>query len=204
MLSTLLPRSLAVALGVALSTGAFARPAPHAASTAPERWAAWEQHEALAKASPYNGLKWRDIGPIVQGGRVVEIASVPGAPYTFYVAYATGGVWKTTNNGVSFDPLSDRLPTMVTGAIAVDPQHPDTLWLGSGEPNSSRSSYGGMGIFRSDDGGKTFTPMGLDDTDRISRIVVDPKDSNTVYVAVLGKLYTEGGSRGVFRDGGLR
>ncbi|UXI68186.1 WD40/YVTN/BNR-like repeat-containing protein [Tahibacter amnicola] len=181
-----------------------ARPEPHAATTTAQRWAAWEAHQKLVAQSPFNGLKWRDIGPVVQGGRVVDIASVPGAPYTFYVAYASGGVWKTTNNGVSFEPLSDRLPTMVTGAIAVDPQKTDTLWVGSGEPNSSRSSYGGLGVFRSDDGGKSFRPMGLDDTDRISRILVHPGDSDTVYVAAIGKLYTEGGSRGIFRtrDGG--
>ncbi|MGA9423390.1 MAG: hypothetical protein WBW61_13600 [Rhodanobacteraceae bacterium] len=168
------------------------------------RWTAWRQHEALDDKSLFKGLDWRDIGPVVQGGRVVEVASVPGKPYTFYVAYATGGVWKTANNGVSFKPLSDRLPTLATGAIAVDPNHPSTLWVGTGEANSSRSSYGGMGLFRSDDGGKTFAPSGLDQSDRIARIAIDPKDSGTVYVAALGKLYSEGGQRGVYRthDGG--
>ena len=203
MRSALAPRALALVL-LAVPVLVAARPAGHAPATPQEQWAAWQQHEQMAKDSLFSGLKWRDIGPTVQGGRVVEIASTPDRPYTFYVAYATGGVWKTTNNGVSFEPLSDRLPTMVTGAIAVDPQHADTVWVGSGESNSSRSSYGGLGVFRTDDGGKTFKPMGLDDTDRISRILVDPKDSNTVYVAALGKLYTEGGRRGVFRtrDGG--
>ncbi|HET6546007.1 MAG TPA: hypothetical protein VFG55_04590, partial [Rhodanobacteraceae bacterium] len=169
-----------------------------------DEWAAWQRHLALDDASLFNGLQWRDIGPVVQGGRVVDVASVPGAPYTFYVAYASGGVWRTTNNGVTFEPLSDRLPTMITGAIAVDPNHPETLWIGTGEANSSRSSYGGMGLFRSDDGGATFKPSGLDQSDRIARIVIDPKDSNTIYVAALGKLYSEGGQRGVFRsrDGG--
>lgn len=135
---------------------------------------------------------------------MVAIAGVPGKPYVFYVAYATGGVWKTSDNGAHFKPLSDRLPTLVTGAIAVDPQHPDTLWIGSGEANSSRSSYGGMGLFRSDDGGAHFQAAGLPDSDRVARIVIDPKDSNTIYVAALGKLYTTGGQRGIYRtrDGG--
>lgn len=197
-------RSLALAVCVALAGTAQARPAAAPATTPAQHWAAWEQHERMAQDSLFAHLPWRDIGPTVQGGRVVDIASVPDAPYTFYVAYATGGVWKTTNNGVSFEPLSDRLPTLVTGAIAVDPQRPDTLWVGTGEPNSSRSSYGGLGVFRSDDGGKSFRPTGLDDTDRIARILVDPRDSSTVYVAALGKLYSEGGRRGVFRtrDGG--
>ncbi|MEO8672489.1 MAG: hypothetical protein ABI411_14320 [Tahibacter sp.] len=192
------------ALLMSAASDVSARPAAQPAATAKQRWEAWSEHQKLAAESPFAGLEWRDVGPIGQGGRVVGIASVPAEPYSFYVAYATGGVWKTTNNGASFEPLSDRLPTLVTGAIAVDPAHPQTLWVGSGEPNSSRSSYGGLGLFRSDDGGKTFTPMGLDDTDRIARILIDPKDSNTIYVAALGKLYSEGGTRGVFRsrDGG--
>ncbi|MEO6967629.1 MAG: hypothetical protein ABI132_04125 [Rhodanobacteraceae bacterium] len=194
---------LMAALGV-IAIPALARPAGHAPSTAAERDAAWQQHASMRAQSPFAGLDWRSIGPTKQSGRVVAIAGVPGRPYTFYVAYATGGVWKTSDNGAHFTPLSDRMPTLVTGAIAVDPNHPDTLWVGTGEANSSRSSYGGMGVYRSDDGGKTFQFAGLPDSDRIARIVIDPKDSNTVYAAALGKLYSEGGQRGVFRtrDGG--
>ena len=167
-----------------------------AATTA--RLQAAERHDALARDSLFNGVHWRDIGPLVQGGRVVEIAAVPGQPYGFYVAYATGGVWKSTNNGVSFEPLTDMLPSMVIGAIAVDATHPQRLWVGTGEANSSRSSYGGVGMFRSDDGGKTFTHVGLADTDRIARIVVDPRNGDHVCAAALGKLYTEGGGRGIY------
>ncbi len=196
--------TLIAILAVAFNATANEMAKPSDGTSSNARWTAWQQHLNLDQNSLFNGLKWRSIGPTVQGGRVVDVASVPNEPYTFYVAYATGGVWKTSNNGVSFEPLSDRLPTMVTGAIAVDPQHPQTVWIGSGESNSSRSSYGGMGLFRSDDGGKTFNPAGLDQTDRIARIVIDPTDSNTIYVAALGKLYSEGGARGVFRsrDGG--
>ncbi|HEV2606938.1 MAG TPA: hypothetical protein VGT79_03040, partial [Xanthomonadaceae bacterium] len=173
------------ALVALLSTGSS-----HAADTASQREAAWQQHQKLAADSPYAGVRWRSIGPTAQGGRVVDVAAVPGQPYTFYVAYATGGVWKTSDDGVSFEPLTDSLPTTVTGAIAVDPQHPESLWVGTGEPNASRSSYGGMGLFRSDDGGKHFARMGLAGSDRIARIVVDPKDSNRIFVAVAGRLYT--------------
>jgi photosystem II stability/assembly factor-like uncharacterized protein len=167
-------------------------------------WQAWQQHDQLQRESLFHGLKWRSIGPMVQGGRVVDVASIPGQPYGFYVAYATGGVWKTTNNGVTFQPLSDALPTTVTGAIAIDPNLPKRLWVGSGEPNASRSSYAGMGVFVSDDEGATFRHSGLSDVYRIARIVVHPKNSQHVCVAAIGQLYSDGGRRGVFctRDGG--
>ena len=166
--------------------------------------AGWERHRAMAETSILRGLPWRCIGPVVQGGRVADIEGVPGRPYTFYAAFASGGLWRTENNGLSFEPLFDDQPTVVMGDLALDPRNPDTLWVGTGEPNSSRSSYGGYGIFRSDDGGETWRAMGLVEGDRIARIVVDPRDSNRVYVAVLGRLYTSGGARGVYRtlDGG--
>jgi photosystem II stability/assembly factor-like uncharacterized protein len=197
-------RTLAACTAALVWSGVHARPEPRPAATDAERWAAVKAHESLREASPFHGLTWRSIGPVSQGGRVVDVENIPGQPYGFYVAYATGGVWKTTNNGVSFEPLSDRLPTMVVGDIAVDPHNPDRLWVGSGEPNSARSNYGGLGLFRSDDGGKTFRHVGLEDTDRIGHVWVDPTDGEHVCVAALGKLYTTGGRRGVFCswDGG--
>jgi photosystem II stability/assembly factor-like uncharacterized protein len=195
---------LAAALSLLAAAPAAARPQPQPPASPERQWAAWQRHEALAASSPFHGLAWRSLGPTVQGGRVVDLEPIPGERYGFYVAYATGGVWKTTNNGGSFEPLSDGLPTMVTGDIAVDPTRPKRLWIGTGEPNSSRSSYGGMGVFRSDDGGATFERAGLADSDRIARIVVDPRDGSHVCVAALGKLYSTGGSRGVYctRDDG--
>jgi photosystem II stability/assembly factor-like uncharacterized protein len=180
------------------------RPEPSPPADAAMRQAAWERHLELEKTSLFAHLDWRDVGPVVQGGRVVDIATVPGEPYTFYVAYASGGLFKTINNGVTFEPLFDRQPVIITGDIAVDPSHPETVWVGTGENNSSRSSYGGMGMFRSDDGGKTWAQKGLEASDRIGRIVIDPRDGQRVFVAVLGKLYTTGGERGVYRttDGG--
>ena len=195
---------LIVLLVMLAATPVWARPSGAAPDTAARRQAAWHQHEAMAQDSPFRAMHWNSIGPTAQGGRVVALAGVPGQPYTFYVAYATGGVWKTTDNGQHFTPIGADLPTETIGAIAVDPQHPQTLWVGTGEANSSRSSFGGMGVFRSDDGGKTFRAVGLASSDRIARIVIDPQDSDTVYVAALGKLYSEGGQRGVYRtrDGG--
>ena len=188
---------------LASSTGQ-ARTKPAAAADYADKEAAWKEHQSLQSKSPYAGLKWRSVGPIVQGGRLVDMAVVPGQPYTFYAAYASGGLWKTTNNGHSFEPLFDDQASLIMGDIAVDPNNPETIWVGTGENNSSRSSYGGMGIYRSDDGGQTWRHMGLGDTDRIGRILIDPNDSDRIYVAALGKLYTEGGQRGIFRsiDGG--
>ncbi|MDH4018367.1 MAG: hypothetical protein OEU84_02105 [Xanthomonadales bacterium] len=181
-----------------------ARSTPDSAADYKEKKAAWDTHQQLVANSPYAGLKWRSVGPVVQGGRLVDLEVVPGQPYTFYAAYASGGLWKTTNNGHTFEPLFDDQPSIIMGDIAVDPNNPETIWVGTGENNSSRSSYGGMGVYRSDDGGQSWSYMGLGDTDRIGRILIDPNDSNTIYVAALGKLYTPGGQRGIFRssDGG--
>jgi photosystem II stability/assembly factor-like uncharacterized protein len=193
--------ALTVAIAVALATPALAKTTR---TDADARWQAWEQHQQLEQSSLFGGLKWRSIGPTVQGGRIVDVEVHPSQPYTFYVAYASGGVWKTSNNGVTFTPLSDDLASMISGDIAIDPQAPDTLWVGTGEPNSSRSSYSGLGMFVSRDGGKTFEHAGLTDADRIARVRVDPNDSQRVFAAVQGPLYTPGGKRGIFRtdDGG--
>jgi hypothetical protein len=180
------------------------RPSGGFPATYSDKEKAWQDHQALSAGSLFGGLSWRSIGPSIQGGRVVDIEAVPGKPYSFYVAYATGGLWRTDNNGVTFEPLWDDQPTPVIGDIAVDPKNPERVWVGTGENNSSRSTYGGMGVFRSDDSGKTFRYVGLGDSDRIGRILVDPRDGNRVYVAALGKLYTPGGPRGLHRtkDGG--
>lgn len=175
-----------------------ARPRAEKAADFEAKQAAWEQHQALQASSPFAQLQWRDIGPVIQGGRLVDIEVVPGQPYSFYVAYASGGVWKTDNNGVTFEPLSDPWPSMIIGDIALDPNDPNTLWIGTGENNASRSSYGGMGVYLSRDGGRTVQHMGLGDSDRIGKILVDPSDSKRILVGAAGKLYSSGGQRGVF------
>ncbi len=169
------------------------------------RWAAWRHHQQLREETLFHGLDWRSIGPVVQGGRVIRIAVDPSDATHWFVAYASGGVWETHDNGITFDPITDFAPSMIVGDFAIDPKNPDILWLGTGENNSSRSSYGGMGVFKSTDGGTSWRFTGLVESDRIGRIVIDKNDSNTVYVAALGPLYSRGGQRGVYKttDGGV-
>jgi photosystem II stability/assembly factor-like uncharacterized protein len=149
-------------------------------------------------------LPWRELGPVTSGGRIVDLAVHPQRPQVFWVAAASGGLWKTTNGGFSFEPQFQRERSISIGDIAVAPSDGDVLWVGTGEANNQRSSYYGHGVYKSTDGGKTFAAMGLDGTDHIGRIVVHPTDPNVVYVAALGALYTANDERGLYRttDGG--
>ncbi|MGJ8664218.1 MAG: WD40/YVTN/BNR-like repeat-containing protein, partial [Marinicella sp.] len=173
-------------------------------STYENQKASWDQHQAMREKTPYKGLSWRNVGPVVQGGRAVDVIRPADQPHVIYAAYASGGVWKSTNNGHSFMPMTDHLPSQIVGSLVVDPNDSNVLWLGTGENNSSRSSYGGMGVYKSTDAGQSWQYKGLGDSDRIGRIYVDPNDSNRIYVAALGKLYSKGGQRGLYRsiDGG--
>ncbi len=146
----------------------------------------------------------RSIGPVIQGARIVDIAVVPSDIHTYYVAYASGGVYKTKNNGVSFQPIFDNQGTLTIGDMALAPSNVDVLYVGTGEKNSSRSSYAGSGVYKSNDAGKTWIHLGLDNTQHISRIVVHPKNPDIVWVASLGALYSSNADRGVFKstDGG--
>jgi hypothetical protein len=132
---------------------------------------------------------WRGIGPASMGGRIDDIVAVDSNPYIYYVGFATGGVWKTVNNGTTFQPVFDTYSTASIGDIAIAPSNPDIVWVGTGEANNRQSSSFGDGIYKSTDAGKTFTKMGLENSQTIARIVIDPKDPNTVYVAVLGHLF---------------
>ncbi len=173
-------------------------------STPAERIAAHQQRMALYEKSLFRDLSFRSVGPVVMSGRVVDIEPHPTEPYTFFVAYATGGLWRTSSNGQSFQPLFDNQNAISIGDIAVDPRNPDIIWVGTGEKNSSRSSYSGTGIYKTTDGGKTWHFVGLADIHHTGRIVIHPENSNIVYVAALGHLYTENEERGVYRtkDGG--
>ena len=159
----------------------------------------------MRQDSTFRDMKWKHIGPQLMGGRVTDIAKPLDQPHTFYVATASGGLWKTINEGTTWQPIFDDAPSASTGAVAVDPSNSDTVWAGLGEANIFRSSMSGTGVYRSDDGGKTWRHMGLPDSHHIARIVVHPDDSNTVYVAASGHEYTENDERGVYRtcDGGL-
>jgi photosystem II stability/assembly factor-like uncharacterized protein len=147
---------------------------------------------------------WRGIGPASMGGRIDDIAAVESNPYIYYVGFATGGVWKTTNNGTTFQSIFDTYSTASIGDIAIAPSNPEVVWVGTGEPNNRQSSSFGDGIYKSTDAGKTFTKMGLENSQTIARIVIDPKDPNIVYVAVLGHLFGPNKERGVYKttDGG--
>jgi len=147
---------------------------------------------------------WRGIGPASMGGRVDDIAAVESNPYIVYVGLATGGVWKSTNNGTTFQPIFDTYSTASIGDIAIAPSDPNVVWVGTGEANNRQSSSFGDGIYKSTDAGKTFKKMGLEDSQSIARIVIDPKDPNIVYAAVLGHLFGPNKERGVYKttDGG--
>ncbi len=147
---------------------------------------------------------FRSIGPASMGGRIDDIACVESNSYICYVGFATGGVWKTTNNGTTFQPIFESYSSASIGDIAIAPSNPDIVWVGTGEANNRQSSTFGDGIYKSTDAGKTFTKMGLADSQTIARIVVDPKDANIVYVAVLGHLFGPNKERGIYKttDGG--
>ena len=149
---------------------------------------------------------FRSIGPASMGGRVDDIAGVESNPYTLYIGFATGGVWKSTNNGTTFQPIFDTYSTASIGDIAIAPSDPKVVWVGTGEANNRQSSSFGDGIYKSTDAGKSFTKMGLENTQTIARIVIDPKDANIVYVAVLGHLFGPNKERGVYKttDGGTK
>ncbi len=147
---------------------------------------------------------WRPIGPAVMGGRIDDIAVNEGDPSTFYVGYATGGVWKTDNNGTTMTPIFDGHPVSSIGDIAIAPSNANVIYVGTGEPNNRQSSSFGGGVYKSNDGGTTFELVGLKDTQSISRIVVHPKDPNIAYVAAVGHLFGPNPERGLFKtvDGG--
>jgi photosystem II stability/assembly factor-like uncharacterized protein len=147
---------------------------------------------------------FRSIGPASMGGRIDDIAVSEQNPYVMYVAFATNGVWKSTNNGTTFQPIFDTYTTHSIGDVAIAPSDPNVVWVGTGEPNNRQSSSYGDGIYKSVDAGKTFTKMGLEDSQTIARIVIDPKDPNIVYAAVLGHLFGQNKERGVYKttDGG--
>ena len=151
-----------------------------------------------------NGFTWRSIGPIGQGGRVDDIAVHPTNPKIYYVGFATGGLWKTTNNGTTFEPIFDTYETHSVGAIGLAPSNPDVLYLGTGEANNRQSSSFGAGVYKSTDAGASFEFVGLRETQSISRVLVHPTDANTAWVAANGHLFGPNPERGIFKttDGG--
>ncbi len=162
---------------------------------------------AAATASsrgPFDGLKFREIGPATPAGRIDDFAVLESNPAVFYVATATGGLWKTENKGTTFEILFDDQTTSSIGDVAIAPADPNLVWVGTGENNNRQSSSWGDGVYKSTDGDKTWRKMGLSTSRHIARIVLDPTDLDVVYVAALGSLWGAGGERGVYKttDGG--
>ncbi|WP_291271170.1 hypothetical protein [Geothrix sp.] len=155
---------------------------------------------AAAKESPLAAMPFRNIGPAVTSGRVGDIAIDARKPDTWYVAAASGGVWKTLNGGTTWSPIFDKEGSFSIGCITIDPRDPLTIWVGTGENNSQRSVAYGDGVYRSLDGGKTWENMGLKTSEHIAKILVDPRDSRVVFVASQGPLWKEGGERGLYKS----
>ena len=160
--------------------------------------------EPEVSSSFVSSLKFRGIGPALMSGRIGDIVVDPVKPSTWYVAACSGGVWKTTNAGVTWKPIFDGYGSYSIGCLAIDPNDRFTIWVGTGENNSQRSVGYGDGLYKSTDGGQSFKKVGLENSEHIGKIAVHPRNSNIVYVAAQGPLWKEGGDRGLYKttDGG--
>lgn len=157
------------------------------------------EKETVWKAETFSGLAFRGIGPAVASGRIGDFVIHPKDRSTLYVAVASGGVWKTVNYGTTWTPIFDSQGSYSIGCITMDPNDPLILWVGTGENNSQRSVGYGDGIYRSVDGGKNWENVGLKQSQHIAKIIVDPRNSKTVYVAAQGPLWSPGGDRGLYK-----
>ena len=172
-------------------------------STATERLNGLQKRKLLEQDTMLNSIKFRNVGPSIMSGRVTDVDVNPNDPTEFYVAYATGGLWYTKNNGQSLVPVFDKENAFGIGDIAVNWKE-GVIWVGTGESNSSRSSYSGLGVYKSMDKGKTWEYLGLPESQHIGKIILHPTDNNIAWVAVLGHLYSPNKERGVYKttDGG--
>src|SRR5262245_26450486 len=179
--------ALVVALGASYLVGR-AQPAP----------------AAKPAGGPFDALHFRPIGPASMSGRIAALAVYEANPSVYYVGTAHGGVWKTTNAGTTFEAQFQDVSLMSIGDVTVSQSNPDLLWVGTGESNNRQSTGWGDGVYKSTDGGKTYTHVGLRTSRYINRIVIDPRDNDTVFVAATGSLWGPGGERGVYKttDGG--
>jgi photosystem II stability/assembly factor-like uncharacterized protein len=154
--------------------------------------------------SAINGLSFRSIGPALTSGRIADFAVNPNNVHHYYVASASGGVWRTTNGGASYEPIFDNQGSFSIGCVTLSPVNPDIVWVGTGENHNQRSVSYGDGVYKSEDGGNTWTNMGLKNSEHIAKIIIHPNNPNIVYVAAYGPLWSAGGERGVYKttDGG--
>ncbi len=160
--------------------------------------------QPVMSAPTFAGLKFRAVGPALMSGRIADFAVNPDRPAEYYVAVCSGGVWKTVNNGVTYTPVFDGEGSYSIGCVTLDPNDHNVVWVGTGENNSQRSVSFGDGVYKSIDGGQSWTNMGLEESEHIGMIAIDPRDSDTVFVAAQGPLWRDGGDRGLYRttDGG--
>jgi photosystem II stability/assembly factor-like uncharacterized protein len=163
-----------------------------------------KKDEGKMKSSTFSGLSFRSIGPAFTSGRIGDIAVDPTDHDTWYIAVASGNVWKTTNAGTTFAPIFDGEGSYSIGCVALDPKNPLVVWVGTGENNSQRSVGYGDGVYKSVDGGKSWTNVGLKNSEHIGKILIDPTDPNVVWAAAQGPLWSAGGDRGLYKttDGG--
>ena len=163
-----------------------------------------EKSASKLNAKTFSGLKLRAIGPALMSGRISDVAVDPVKPNTWYVAAGSGNLWKTTNSGTTWTPIFENYPSYSIGCVSIDPKNRFTIWVGTGEAVGGRHVGYGDGVYKSLDGGKTFTNVGLKDSEHVAKILVDPRDSNVVYVAAQGPLWSAGGERGLYKtsDGG--
>lgn len=191
---------ICIVVNLQICNSVFAQVNPTAAE---ERMKKIQQRKELEKKSLLNDISFRNIGPVTMSGRVSDIEVNPEDPTEFYVAYSSGGLWHTKNNGLSFKPIFDSEDILSLGDIAVN-WKTKTIWAGTGEVNSSRSSYAGIGVYKSSNNGKSWEYLGLPGSQHIGKIQLHPTNENTAWVAVLGNLYTTSKERGVYKttDGG--
>jgi len=160
--------------------------------------------EFKANSSMLSALGFRLVGPATYSGRIADFAVNPENPSEYYIGVASGGLWKTENKGTTFTPIFDNQPVFSIGALAIDPVNPNVVWVGTGENNSQRNLAYGDGVYKSTDGGKSFTNMGLKESEHIGKIIIDPGNTDVVYVASQGPAWGPGGDRGLYKtsDGG--
>jgi photosystem II stability/assembly factor-like uncharacterized protein len=185
--------------GVLIFSKSYSQP-----TTGKQKLAAFQKQQALVRQSPYKIVEWRLMGPNNRSGRCTDVAAIAGNPNLFYAAFATGGLWKTTDAGNTWVSLFDNEATQSIGNIAIAPSNNDILYVGTGEANILRGSLPGVGLYKTTNGGTTFQHIGLENTGTIARIVVHPKNANIVYVAASGNEWTYNPDRGVYQttDGG--
>ena len=192
------------ARGVGQQDSTLAIPSAPDPTSASERIASWQRHVEMRDTSTFKNLRWRAVGPSMQGGRIEAIAVDPTDKATIYVGAGAGNLWKTENNGITWKPIFDRESSFSIGDVSVAPSDPSIVWVGTGEVLMARSSYSGTGVFKSLDGGDSWRHMGLADSHHIAKVVIHPTDPDVVWVAAIGHLYSFNEERGVFKttDGG--